>query len=261
MHLTGLDRLLWASSFIGHMALLAVLVVRSRAGSFPIFTALISANIVRTIVLYFTMRFASSEAYFYTYWTLAIFDVALQLAVAYEIAAHVFQPLGDWAPDVRRSLLLLAGISVVIALGLTWLAAPPTHTLRLAIVIRGEFFSSLVLSELFVAMIALSVTFGLPWRTHVARLAQGFGVYSIFGILTDAAHSYFGLSRGNGLYKSLSQMQIVLYLFCLAYWAVTLVQEEPVPRKLPDHLHEELCLLQRKVALMLKSLRSIGSTS
>ena len=261
MHLTGLDRLLWALCLVGHCILLTVLFVRQRASVFPWFTALILTNILRTVVLYFTMRFGSSESYFYTYWTLAIVDVALQLGVAYELATHVFQPLGAWAPDVRRSFIMLASTSVLIAVGLTWLAAPPTRKLRLALVIRGEFFSSVVMSELLVAMIALSVTLGLPWRTHVARLAQGFGVYSIFGILTDAAHSYFGSSRGIGLYKMLSQIQIVLYLVCVSYWIVTLALKEPEPRKLPQHLHEELCALQRRAAVMLRSLRSLGSTS
>ena len=173
MHLTGLDRLLWALCLAGHILCLPFLC--SPPGRvFPLFSTLIAVNIFRTVLLYFTLRLGSSETYFYTYWTLAIVDVALQLAVAYEVAAHVFQPLGAWAPDVRQSFLVIAIASVLVALGLTWLAAPPTHKLRLAIVLRGEFFSSVVLSELLVAMVALSVTLGLPWRTHVARLAQGF---------------------------------------------------------------------------------------
>ena len=261
MNLTGLDRLLWALCLAGHVILLVVLLLRRRAKVFPIFTALITLNIFRTVLLYFTLHLGSSESYFYTYWTLAIVDVALQIAVAYEIAAHVFQPLGAWAPGVRRSFMLIVIASVLVALGLTWLAAPPTHKLRLAIVLRGEFFSSVVLSELLVAMVGLSVTLGLPWRTHVARLAQGFGIYSIFGILTDAAHSYFGSTRGNVFYKSLSQIQIVLYLACVSYWTVTLARKEPAPRKLPEHLHEELCALQGKAALMLRSLRTLGGTS
>ncbi len=261
MHLTSLDRLLWALSFIGHCILLTVLCVRRRAASFPVFTTLISVNILRTIVLYFTLRFGSTESYFYTYWTLAIVDVALQLAIAYELATHVFQPLGVWAPDVRRSFFTLAGASVLIAFGLTWLAAPPTRTLRLAIIIRGDFFSSALMTELFVAMIALSVTLGLPWRTHVARLAQGFGIYSIFGILSDAAHSYFGSDQGNDTYKLLSHLQIALYLICVTYWSISLALKEPEPRKMPEQLHEELRILQQRAALMLKSLRTMGSAS
>jgi len=257
LHLTGLDRLLWALSLFGHCALLGVLLLRRRAPSFPAFTTLIAVNILRTITLYLILRFGSPDAYFYTYWTLAIVDVALQLAVAYELATHVFQPLGAWAPDLKRSLVAIAGASLLIAAGLTWLATPPATTLRLAIVLRGTFFTSALMGELFVAMIALSVTMGLPWRTHVARLAQGLGVYSIFCILTEAAHSYLGADR----YKMVSHIRIELYLACLLYWVVTLAIKEPEPRKLPEQLHQELRALQSKAALMLHSLRAMGSTS
>jgi hypothetical protein len=261
VQLTGIDRLLWALSLIGHCALLGVLLVWRRAASFPVFTALISLNIVRTVVLYFVLRHGSSESYFYAYWTLAIVDVGLQLGVAYELATHVFRPLGAWAPDVKSSFVALAGVSLLVASGLTWLTTPPTRTLRLAVVLRGTFFSSALMSELFVLMVALSVTMGLPWRTHVARLAQGLGVYSIFCILTEAAHSYFGTQRGTDFYKLLSHLRITLYLLCVCYWIVTLAMPEPKPRKLPEQLHEELRALQRKTALMLRSLRTLGSAS
>jgi hypothetical protein len=257
LHLTGLDRLLWALSLFGHCALLGVLLLRRRAPSFPAFTTLIAVNILRTITLYLILRFGSPDAYFYTYWTLAIVDVALQLAVAYELATHVFQPLGAWTPDLKRSLVAIAGASLLIAAGLTWLATPPATTLRLAIVLRGTFFTSALMGELFVAMIALSVTMGLPWRTHVARLAQGLGVYSIFCILTEAAHNYFGAAR----YKLVSHIRIELYLACVLYWIITLAMKEPEPRKLPEQLHQELRALQSKAALMLQSLRTIRSSS
>jgi len=261
VHLTGLDLLLWALSLAAHIVLLAVLVIRHRAHVFPIFTTWITANILRTVTLYFTLHYGSKDNYFYTYWTLAIVDVALQIAVAYELASHVFRPMGAWARDVRSSFLALIGVSILIASLLTWLATPITRTLRLAIVIRGNFFSSALVSELFVAMIALSVTMGLPWRTHVARLAQGLGVYSIFGVLTEAAHSYFGTDHGNQTYKLLSHIRIELYLVCVSYWIVTLSLKEPETRKLPEHLHQELRELQRRAALVLHNLRIMGTPS
>lgn len=261
MRLTSIDNLLWALSFLGHWILLGVLVLRRRASFFPIFTTLIAVNILRTIVLFFTLRLASSEGYFYTYWTLAIADTGLQLAIAYELASKVFRPLGAWAPDVRQSFLAISGVSIAIAGGMTWLAAPPTRTLRLATVIRGDFFVSALMTELFVAMVALSVTLGLPWRTHVARIAQGMGVFSMYCIFTDAAHSYFGSDLVVNTYRLLSRMQIVLYLGCIAYWSVTLAKKEPEPRKMPVELHDELRRLQGRAALMLKSLRTLGSAS
>jgi hypothetical protein len=261
VHLTGLDLLLWALSLLGHIVLLAVLIIRRRVAIFPIFTTWISANILRTVILYFTLRFGSSDAYFYSYWTLAIVDLTLQLAVTLELASHIFRPLGAWAPDSRRIFTALAAVSVLVASVLTWLAIPTTRTLRLAIVIRGNFFSSVILSELFVCMIALSVTMGLPWRTHVARLAQGLGVFSVFGILTEAAHSYFGTPHGNQTYRLLSRIRIEIYLCALVYWIVTLAIKEPEPRKLPEQLHQELRDLQRRAALLLRNIRAVGSPS
>lgn len=261
MQLTNLDLILWALSLAVHCILFTVLLVRRRAAIFPIFTTWIASNIARTIILYFTLHHGSSEQYFYAYWTLAIVDVVLQAAVAYELARHVFQPLGVWAQDIRRSFLALTIASVLVAAALTWLATPATRTIRLAIVIRGNFFTSALMTELFVAMIALSVTVGLPWRTHTARLAQGLGVYSILGIVIAAAHSYLGTAQGNQAYKLLSHFRIELYLFCVGYWIVTLMQQEPETRKLPEQLHEELRELQRRAGLVLQSLRVTGSAS
>jgi hypothetical protein len=261
LHLTGVDLLFWVLSLCGHFILLAILIFRRRVAALPVFTSLIVMNIVRTIALYVTMRYGSKEQYFYLYWSLAMLDVGLQFALAYELASHVFRPLGAWAPDVRQSFIGMAGASLLVAFALTWLATPPTRTLRLAIVLRGDFFCSVLMSELFVAMVALSVTLGLPWRTHVARVAQGIGVFALAGLLTDAARTYFGTSRGSGSFTLISQLQSGLYLICLSYWTITLAQDEPAPRKLPEELHNELRALQTRAASVLRSMRTMGNGS
>jgi hypothetical protein len=261
VNLTVLDRFFWALSFTGHCGLLAILLFRRRAASLPIFTAFVVMNIVRTIVLYVTLNHGSKDQYFYTFWTLAMVDMALQFALAYELASHVFQPLGVWAPDVRQSFIAAIAAGIAIATLLTWLAAPPTKTLRLAIVLRGNFFSSVVMTEIFVAMVALSVTLGLPWRTHIARVAQGFGIFSLTGILVDAAHSYFGSRGGLAAFSLLSELENGLYVVCLCYWTVTLAINEPAPRKMPEELHNELRALQTRAALLLRSMRTMGNTS
>ncbi len=256
MQLTGLDRLLWALALGEHCLLLAVLFIRHRARTFPIFTALIGANILKTVGLYLTLRLAP-HAYFNTYWTLVIVDVALQLAVAYELASLVFKPLGAWDREVRRSFLGIIALSLLLAAGLTWLASPPMRSWQQRVVIRGNFFASVLMSECFVAMVVLSVTLGLAWRTHVARIAQGFGIFSLFGIFSDAAHNLLGAHY----YQMVSHLEIELYLAVVAYWIVTLTIKEPAPRRLPEELRLELRSLQSKLALVLASLRAMGSTS
>ena len=63
MHLTGLDFLLWAAGFIADLALLFVFWFRRRASAFPIFTTYITANVVRTIVLYALLHFEQGDLF------------------------------------------------------------------------------------------------------------------------------------------------------------------------------------------------------
>jgi hypothetical protein len=256
MHLTGLDLLLWAVGFLESLALLFILWYRRRAKSFPFFTALITLNVVRTIVLYFVLHYETKESYFYTYWSLGILDVTLQLCIVYEVASRVFRPLGVWAQDVRSSFVLLVSLSVTVALGLTWLASPPARTWMQVVVTEGSLFSAALMSELFVAMMALSISARLPWKTHVAKIAQGLGAYSLISVLIETGHSYFGVGRDAPAYIVLSQVRIAAYLGCAAYWIIMLWRDEPPSREMTEEMRVKLFSLQRSVAYDLQELRS-----
>jgi hypothetical protein len=256
MHLTGLDLFLWAASFVGHVTLMAVLWIRHRVRAFPFFTTLIGANILRTIVLFVISHRGARATYFYTYWSLAVLDLVLQLCVVYEIASGVFRPLGGWAIDAKRGLIWLGCLSIGIAAALAWLASPPTVLWLQSTIIRGNLFSAALMSELFVGMIALSVTVGLPWKTHITRIAQGLGAYSIIDVLVEAAHGYFGMGKDTRTYSDLSRARIAVYLACTVYWIVMLWKDAPEPRKLPDQMRADLLSLQKDVGYGLESLRS-----
>ena len=89
MHLSGIDLLLWLVGFLENLGLLTVLVYRRRAERFPFFTALITLNVIRTIVLYLVLRYSTKDGYFYSYWSLSVVDTILQLCVIYEVASRV----------------------------------------------------------------------------------------------------------------------------------------------------------------------------
>jgi hypothetical protein len=256
MHLSGLDLLFWAASFLGHVILLFVLFLRRRARTFPLLTIFICANILRTISLFLISRFGTKATYFYTYWYLAICDVGLQLGVVYELTSGIFRPLGVWTKGIHRSFVWLGCLSVAVAAALAWLASPSTQMWMQSVMIKGSLFSAALMSELFASMIALSVTVGLPWRTHITRIAQGLGVYSIIDVLVEAAHSYFGLRRGTRAYEALSHMRIAVYLACTMYWIVMLWREAPQPRELPEQMRRDLLALQERAEYHLQSLRS-----
>ncbi len=255
MHLMGPDLLFWAAGFGAHLTLLCVLLIRQRFRVFPMFTALIFADIGRTIVLYFVEHHGNRTIYFYTFWSLGILDTLLQLAVVYEMYSHTFRPLGVWARDLRSRFISVVTVTIAVASGLTWLAAPHARLWIEVAVIKCNFFSSVCFSGLFVGMIVLSVNAGLPWKSHVARISQGLGVYSLIDVLIETGHSYFGVGHTTEMYTSLSHFRMGAYLNCVAYWIVMLWRNEPEPRKLPESMRTHLIHLQNVVDSDLKRIR------
>lgn len=256
MHLTGVDLLFWVAGLGAHLILFVVLLIRRRFRVFPIFTAFIAANIGRTVALYFIRLYGGKAIYFYSFWSLGVLDTLLQLSVVYEMFFLTFRPLGQWAKDVRRAFAWLVAVSIAVAAALTWLAAPHARLWMQVVVIKGNFFSSACMSELFVGMVVLAVKAGLPWRTHVARISQGLGVYSLVDVLIEAGHSYFGVGRDIHLYTMLSHFRMSAYLVCVAYWTIMLSRKEPDPKELPRSLRGQLSQLRNMVEPEVQRIRA-----
>jgi hypothetical protein len=247
MHLSGFDFFAWAAIFIGQCLSLFVLFARRRAKLFPMFTALIAEETMATAVRYLVFLHFSFRTYQYCYWSLGILDEVLQLFVLYEIAADVFCPTGVWARDVRKTFLGVAGGSVIVALLLTWLANPVAPRPIQVFILRSNFFSAALMSELFVGTVVLSTTVGLPWKTHAARIAQGLGAYSIACVGLGIINNFVGLSRGIHIFTQLSHLRNVLCMICEGYWIVMLWVDAPAPRELPEAMRLQIYTLQRQV--------------
>jgi hypothetical protein len=256
MHLTGLDFIFWAAGFAAHLVLLGVLLIRRRFRVCPIFTALIVTNIVRTITLYIVLLSWNRAGYFYTFWSFGIVDTMIELSVVYEMYSLTFRPLGSWPRDVRSALVCVVTLSVAVAAGLTWLAVPSGRLWVQVVVIKSDFFSAAFMSGLFVGMIFLSVRAGLPWKTHVARIAQGFGAYSMIEVLIETGHICFGLGAKSSTYTALSHFRMSAYLFCVSYWILMLWRNAPEPKRLPEQLHGQLIQLRNMVDANLNGLRA-----
>ncbi|MBB6143212.1 hypothetical protein HNQ77_001156 [Silvibacterium bohemicum] len=256
MQVTDLGRWLWAAGFIGHILLFTVLIVRSRAQQFPIFTTFVLSNLVRTVVLFFILKFGSRHTYYYTFWSLGALDTLLQFGIVYEMYAKTFRPLGVWASDVRRAFLSLIFGSLIIAFGLTMAAAPHTKLPIQSTILRADFFSSVWMGELFVGMISISVKAGLPWQAHVGRIAKSLGLYCLLDTLIGAMATHFGLDQSTAPYLVLQQIRQFLYLGCLSYWIVMLWKEAPDPRRMSDELRLRLIRLQARVEADLHWIRA-----
>jgi hypothetical protein len=260
MHLTDLDLLLWAASFLTNAILLIVLVVRGRVASLPVFTTLIALNVGRTIALFLIQHFGTRHIYFYTYWYLAIVDVVLQLGVVCEIAKHIFRSRGKWAKDVAPRLLWWCAGSIALAIALTAIPKPLTRLWMQSLMIKGSFFSAALMSELFVVMVLLAARSGMPWKTHVARIAEGFAAYSFISVLLETGNTYFGLATNTRAYDNLSRVRIMIYIFCAVYWSITLWMNSEPARVMTERMRQQLNELNRSAAMDVQRLRSGGDS-
>lgn len=257
MQLNCVDFLLWAAGLFGHILLLFVLWNRHRMSTFPFFTTLITSNVVRSITLFLIASRGIEHGYLIAYSVLAVFDLVLQLCVIYELASHVFRPTGQWAPDVRRGFGIGVGISIAIAAAMTCLPTNPEKTRLMAMLNGGNFFSSALMCEFFVGMIVLSVTVRLPWKTHVARIAQGLGFYSLLSVLAAAGHSVVGTERSSTWSDDITLVRMIAYLICLGYWIITLWRKAPEPKELSEEMRRQLFILQRRTEYDLRRLRML----
>ena len=255
VRLSEIDLFFWVAGLIAHAAVLLIILVRKRFRDFPIFTAFISTNLLRSVVLYLVAELGSKRVYFDAYWILAVVDTALQLAVFFELYAHTFRPLGRWAPETKATFFGIASVLITFAAALTWMAVPYAHLWVQVLVMKGSFFSSACMSELFVIMIMMSVRLGLPWKTHVARIAQGLGIYSILDVLVETAHNVLGLAHGVGTYGALSHLRMTAYLTCALYWCITLWMDDP-SREMSSDTMSRLLQLQRALNLKLETIRA-----
>ena len=259
MGLSGVQWFLWVGCFVEECVLLAVLLLRRRAAGFPAFTSLIAFCIARTVVLFsigYRYGVNNSPPYLWAYWSLGyVYDLIL-LAVFFELARQVFCPTGTWARDIRRAFQWLVGCSLLLALFLTWLASPPfTHWYE-TYLLRSDLFVSLLMSELFIGAMALAARAGLPWKTHAARIAAGFGVSALISVVLQGANNVFGMGHGGHTYPFIAKVESFSTFGFLGFWIVALWLEAPAPRELPDAMLMQIYTLQRRVERDLVRIRN-----
>jgi hypothetical protein len=247
MGISGLDDFLWAAGLIGHCALFAILLGKQRFHSFPVFSALIGFNILRTGLLFGIRGHYGDVLYSHTYWTLAIMDAGLQFALIVEVAGKVFRPQGRWAIDVRNKLLFWLILSVTIAAVLAHLQHPVGDDIFQVRALKIGYFSVILNAELFAGMIALSAEAGLNWKSHVASIAMGMAIFSFVNVVIELISRYGEAQTLHELLMFLTTIRRWLYLACELYWGYSLLQPEPSPRKMSPRMEGQISALHEAV--------------
>jgi hypothetical protein len=213
------NHLIWVAGLLGHLLLLAVLFTRKRVARFPWFTLLIIFYLLRSIGLAATLHFSGHPAHRFALLILDLTDVLLQCAVLAELTWIALQPLGGIRRITLPLLLVASGILIVMRL------APARHTtLRMDLVLL-HFLLSVLMVEWTIMLAFLLRPLALSWRSHVAAISFGFGIYSAALL---AGGSYFTIGREMSDYVVFSFFRISVYLLILLFWAIALWFKEPV---------------------------------
>ena len=154
------------------------------------------------------------------------------------------------------NFLWLLNISTTVALGLAWAENPAAQNSVQAFVARGNLFAAALESEILVAMVALSANANLPWKTHVAKIARGLGVYSLVSVMFECAQSYTGTSRMLPTLSTLNHVLISVYLSCVVYWIISLSRNEQPARVMTPEMREKVFALGSQLAYDLQDLQS-----
>jgi len=213
-----INHLIWAAGLIEHLILLAVLFKRRRVARFPWFTLLIIFYVVRSVGLVAALRFSGHPAPQFPSMIIDLTDVLLQCAVLAELSWNSLEPLGGIRRFTVPLLLLASGVLIVMRL------APSGHFSPRSVLLLMHFLLSVLMVEWAIVLAFLLRPFRLSWRSHVAAISFGFGVYSAALL---AGGGYFTTGREMRDYVFFSFLRIFVYLLIVIFWSVSLWFPEP----------------------------------
>ncbi len=244
MNLSNLDNALWATSLVGHVALVFVLILRSRVRKFPIFTAFLSYEALTTILLFLVSRHGSHHAYFLAYWITGFANYLFQLALILEVARDVLRPTGTWVRDAWRVFWGWCAAGLAAAALLALQIGPPQSKGFDLWDTRITVFTSVLTCGLFVAMATAATNLGLQWRSHVVALGEGLFVWAFVALLEDFAHAALGWDREFVVFV---HIRMFVYLTVLLYWMVLFWLPERVRKPLSPEMMSYLVALHDRV--------------
>jgi hypothetical protein len=245
MHLSNLDKVLWAAGFLGHVALLLILVVRHRVRSYPFFSAYILFQIVSTAVLFADYRLLAARAYRTIYWSGALLDFCLLAAVLAEVALHLLRPARQWIGDSLRPMMWLSAMGIALALALTFWVHPMRLHSPMELQLRANLFTSIVTCELFTVILLTSQRLGVYWRSHLMGLGAGLTVWALMCFMVEGMHAYWGSAAH---FAALENARKMAYLSTLVFWIVTFWRAEPERESISQEMRDAILLQTDRVS-------------
>ncbi len=223
MILSVLDNALWAAGFIGHLALLLIVLIRKTLKGFGSFKTYLFFKVALTTCLFFVSKYAGKHAYFLVYWIGGYIDYGIQFTVIIAIARYVLGPVKWWLRDARK-VFVVCGTFAVVAAGAVSLGVsrPGARGFDLW-ENRVSIFLLLIMCGILVVVSSIASFFHLYRRRHILAIGNGLFVVLYSVLLQDLADVVFAGSRVDTIAAYLSMF---LYVAVLMYWIVALWERE-----------------------------------
>jgi hypothetical protein len=203
-----INLLIWSAGLLLQAILLALLFWRGLARRLPVFTLILAFYVARSIALFSLYGHISREGYSMLFEFMGVADICLQTLLAAVIAIHFFRQRGllQWRYATKVGVVFLLGLIAAAA------AAYALPVRGHAPVDRGSAFVAFLMILLILAMIATR-TLGPHFR-----VAAGFAVFGLAGIVTDLVRRYAAFHHQAILYAASSYVESATYIAIVLYW-------------------------------------------
>ena len=243
MRLSLLDTALWAAGPLLNAALFCTLCLRRRLRTFPVLAAWCVFTVLSAIALFFIYRAGADRFYAIAYWTNEALDAVLQIGVVAEVARIVFSPRDSLVKN--RMWLTSLVITSIIAFAIVWWIHPTSPTRAGVWEIRGDLFTSLIVSGMFALVLLMSQRLGFHWRSHVMSIGYGLMVWAVVTLIIGLLHGYWGR---HSHYLGVEHARMVVYLCILGYWIVALWRNEPEREQPSQEMRDAILHVTDKVS-------------
>ncbi|HEV2274758.1 MAG TPA: hypothetical protein VGR96_11365 [Acidobacteriaceae bacterium] len=218
------DLAFWAAGAASNLLLILVLFLRGRYRSFPWFTALVTQDLVQTILLYLIHVWGSADWYFYAYWGFEMLDALLRIVVIWELSRYTARQLGlQEVKEQKMFQAALYGLTVAATLVVLFLVPGlPNHLLE-TIALKGSLFASILIGGLITCQFVGVFCMGVRFRAHIMALSVGLWFYHLAELFVICTI----LMSDIGFWPLLERCIKPVYLICLLTWSVLLWLDEP----------------------------------
>jgi len=208
--MSQLNSVLWIVSAVAQCILLFAMLTRGVARELPLFASLIGFYIVRSVALLAFAAHLHGPAGALILSGLAMVDVLLQTAVAWELFTMGRRPVGAvHGPQLSRP----AALSVLLfaALAAAELISHLTHVSSQMPLDRGVLFNS----ALFLLVFLMSIAENAPLL--IRRIAAGFAIFAASSLLCQVERARAVVQRDITAYHFWSYVQPVSYVVVVLF--------------------------------------------